>query len=164
MPYGETKVYFDGSHYIAIPHTTRKTRPKRYSVEEEVEVVETKQSNELNTTNCDAETALIEQNDLIETVSDMDAGNTETPLTGTIAKPKTKRKATRKALFEEFYKRSLSMRKRARKSFITDKMRPYFINEERLKDFIEQNLQRKQRNLISRRIRMCRKANLQTFN
>ena len=21
MPYGETKVYFDGSHYIAIPHT-----------------------------------------------------------------------------------------------------------------------------------------------
>ena len=23
MPYGETKVYFDGSHYIAIPHTTR---------------------------------------------------------------------------------------------------------------------------------------------
>lgn len=24
MPYGETKVYFDGSHYIAIPHTTLK--------------------------------------------------------------------------------------------------------------------------------------------
>ena len=31
MPFGETKVYFDGSHYIAIPHTERKTkkRPKR---------------------------------------------------------------------------------------------------------------------------------------
>ena len=31
MAYGETKVYFDGSHYIAIPHTERKTkkRPKR---------------------------------------------------------------------------------------------------------------------------------------
>ena len=28
MAYGETKVYFDGSHYIAIPHTTR---PKRKS-------------------------------------------------------------------------------------------------------------------------------------
>lgn len=26
MPYGETKVYHDGSHYIAIPHTTRPTR------------------------------------------------------------------------------------------------------------------------------------------
>ena len=31
MSFGETKVYFDGSHYIAIPHTERKTkkRPKR---------------------------------------------------------------------------------------------------------------------------------------
>lgn len=164
MPYGETKVYFDGSHYIAIPHTTRKTRPKRHSVEEEVEVVETGQSNELNTTNSDAETALIEQNGSNETVSDIDAENAETPLTDTITEPKTKRKSTRKALFEEFYKQSLSMQKRARKSFITNKMRPYFIDEERLKDFIEQNLQRKQRNLISRRIRMCRKANLQTFN
>ena len=31
MSYAETKVYFDGSHYIAIPHTTRPTkkRPKK---------------------------------------------------------------------------------------------------------------------------------------
>ena len=40
MPYGETKVYFDGSHYIAIPHTTRPVRPKRYHVEEEIEVID----------------------------------------------------------------------------------------------------------------------------
>ena len=34
MAYGEAKVYFDGSHYIAIPHTTRPTR-RRYSYAEE---------------------------------------------------------------------------------------------------------------------------------
>lgn len=28
MPYQEAKVYCDGSHYIAIPHTTRKTKPR----------------------------------------------------------------------------------------------------------------------------------------
>ena len=125
MPYGETKVYFDGSHYIAIPHTTRKTRPKRYRVEDEVEVVDTEQVNEFNTDNCNAETALIEQDGLNEAVSNIGAETTTTPLTDEIPKPKVKRKATRKALFEEFYKQSLSMRKRARKSFITEKMRPY---------------------------------------
>ena len=44
MPYGETKVYFDGSHYIAIPHTTRPVRPKRYHVEEEIDVMDTDSS------------------------------------------------------------------------------------------------------------------------
>ena len=40
MSYGETKVYFDGSHYIAIPHTERKNkyRPKR--IEEEIIVTQ----------------------------------------------------------------------------------------------------------------------------
>ena len=30
MPYGETKVYFDGSHYIAIPHTETPRKQGRY--------------------------------------------------------------------------------------------------------------------------------------
>ena len=40
MPYGETKVYFDGSHYIAIPHTEKpyKRRPKK--IEEEITVTD----------------------------------------------------------------------------------------------------------------------------
>jgi len=31
MSFGETKVYFDGSHYIAIPHTTRPSKKRRVS-------------------------------------------------------------------------------------------------------------------------------------
>ena len=44
MPFEEAKVYFDGSHYIAIPHTTRrvKRRPKEQekeiTIKEEIEV------------------------------------------------------------------------------------------------------------------------------
>ena len=30
MPYGETKVYFDGSHYVAIPHTETPRKRGRY--------------------------------------------------------------------------------------------------------------------------------------
>ena len=38
MSYGETKVYFDGSHYIAIPHTTRPSKRKRIKYEEVITV------------------------------------------------------------------------------------------------------------------------------
>ena len=38
MPYGEAKVYFDGSHYIAIPHTERPTKPRKKPIEEEITI------------------------------------------------------------------------------------------------------------------------------
>ena len=40
MPYGETKVYFDGSHYIAIPHTTRPTKRRPKPLEEKIVVID----------------------------------------------------------------------------------------------------------------------------
>ena len=40
MAFGETKVYFDGSHFIAIPHTTRALRKRPFRVEEEITIVE----------------------------------------------------------------------------------------------------------------------------
>ena len=38
MAYGETKVYNDGSHYIAIPHTTRPKRKKSKKIERKKEI------------------------------------------------------------------------------------------------------------------------------
>ena len=38
MAYGETKVYYDGSHYIAIPHTERPKKPKAIKKEKEIVV------------------------------------------------------------------------------------------------------------------------------
>lgn len=40
MPYGETKVYFDGSHYIAIPHTEKPYRKRPKRVEKEITVAD----------------------------------------------------------------------------------------------------------------------------
>ena len=42
MPFGETKVYFDGSHYIAIPHTTRPSKKRPYKMEETITVIQVK--------------------------------------------------------------------------------------------------------------------------
>lgn len=38
MAYGETKVYNDGSHYIAIPHTTRLKRKNKKKIESKKEI------------------------------------------------------------------------------------------------------------------------------
>lgn len=40
MPYGECKIYFDGSHYIGIPHTTRPSRRRPKPPEEEIVVTD----------------------------------------------------------------------------------------------------------------------------
>ena len=40
MPYGECKIYFDGSHYIGIPHTTRPSRRREKPPEEPKKVLE----------------------------------------------------------------------------------------------------------------------------
>ena len=41
MPYSKAKVYSDGSHYIAIPHTPRKKRLKKgVKIERQVPVME----------------------------------------------------------------------------------------------------------------------------
>ena len=38
--FGETKIYFDGSHYIGIPHTTRYVKKKKKPFEELITVNE----------------------------------------------------------------------------------------------------------------------------
>lgn len=51
-----------------------------------------------------------------------------------------------------------------RRKILCKELRPYFKDETETELFVDLNLQRKQKNLISRRIRMTRKANLQEFN
>lgn len=80
-------------------------------------------------------------------------------------KPQNKpRMATRKELFEEFYKESLDLKKKQRRKYIYDKMRPYFTTDKKTEEFVRAHLERKMRNLICRRIRLARKAALHPFN
>jgi hypothetical protein len=67
-------------------------------------------------------------------------------------------------LFDEYYRESIDLKRNARKRFLIDKMRPYFDDEEDTKTYVEVNLERKYRNLVTRRIRLTRKLNLQEFN
>lgn len=165
MPYGETKVYFDGSHFIAIPHTERPTRRRPKPIEEIITVTETppetiQQSKDESavTDNVIAPIPLVEEHN--EQVTEQ-ADSTPQAVNDS---PKTERKMTRKELFNELYQDSLSVNKSERRKRIIAAMLPYFKNETETAYYVDENIQRKQRNLIYRRIRLSRKINLQDFN
>ena len=156
MAFGETKVYFDGSHYIAIPHTERPAKKRPIKIEEVITVCdkETQDSNE-NTEPFVSH----EENSDTEQVESVE-NNAEF----VEEKPKKARKMTKKELFNELYSKYIDLRKSERKKLIIKDMLVYFSNEKFCRDFVNSNFERKQRNLICRRIRMVRKANLVNFN
>ena len=74
------------------------------------------------------------------------------------------RRMTRKQLFEQLYAEGRGLKKQALRSMLVKGMKAYFPNVQAAREYVDRNLRRKQRNLVARRIRMARKANLQTFN
>ena len=165
MPYGECKIYFDGSHYIGIPHTTRPSRRREKSPEEEIVVTEkeaeppTEKEENIKAT----ESAPSENDDapvaLAENIEESSEPEPETQS----EQPKA-RTMTRKELFEELYRSTAGQSKSARKKFIVHNMKPYFKDEKSTVMYVNEQFERKLRNLVCRRIRLTRKVNLQEFN
>ena len=174
MAYGEAKVYFDGSHYIAIPHTTRPKKQRRVYHEELVDVKEkaseSKEASELPEAEAMTETepeygTSFEIGGVLFECIEMEDeeilklfGESEPP-----DPEPTPRKATRKELFEEAYEETKEMSRKERKRIIFDKLRPYFETDNLCELYVDAQYERKIRNLISRRVRLTRKANLQEF-
>lgn len=152
MSYGETKVYFDGSHYIAIPHTTRPTKMRRVAVEEKITVISSEEENFEIQEISEHKTPLVDIK--------REDGNDEI----TQEKSKKSVKMTKKELFELLYAKNISLTRTQRKAKIIKEMLPYFDDEKKCQEYVNRNIERKIRNLICRRIRMCRKANLANFN
>ena len=61
------------------------------------------------------------------------------------------RSMTRKELFEELYRKSAGMKRRERKEFICNEMALYFKSYELCAELVEQNLERKHRNMVCRK-------------
>ena len=156
MAFGETKVYFDGSHYIAIPHTERPSKKRSIKIEEVITVVQEEVKD--STENAEPLISNEENSDFVEQ-NDVEI-NTEL----SEIKPKTLRQMTKKELFNELYSKYIDERKLQRKQLILKDMLPYFADKKLCEIFVHNNFERKQRNLICRRIRMVRKANLVDFN
>ncbi len=155
MAYGETKVYYDGSHYIAIPHTERKNRRRRKREDEEIAVVEKKEEGGSETQRA---TEPLIQEQTADKESQMEQCKFEPSEQSTV------RMTTKKQLFEELYSKYINLCKSERQDMILKEMQPYFDNQEQAKEYVRWNMERKYRNLVCRRIRMTRKARLANFN
>ena len=163
MPYPKCKVYSDGGHYIAIPHTTRPYRPRKKPKEEVIAVMEEVTEEVQLPAEQSAPSIEDAPMPLEETVLDAVVESNE--ITDTLPeKPTKNRLMTKKELFEELYARYQSLPRYKRKAAILKRMRPYFSDADAAKLYVETNMWRKTRNLIARRVRMTRKINLQTFN
>lgn len=162
MPYGECKIYFDGSHYIGIPHTTRPSRRRPKPSEEEIVVTE----KEIEPTIETEENVRVEES----APSNDDAPialEKNTELSKSKPQPEQQPKVrtmTRKELFEELYKSTAGKTRNDRKKFIIHSMKPYFNDEKSTIMYVNEQFERKLRNLVCRRIRLTRKVNLQEFN
>ncbi len=159
MSYGETKVYFDGSHYIAIPHTERPKRCRPKPKEEQITVAEKKSS----AAERSAEPFILFESDGNDSAEQVTNELTSAPQTANVPQ-ETVRTTTRKELFDELYSRFIALPKRERKLKIMYEMEPYFDTVEELKQYVDLGFERKERNLRERRIRMIRKAYLANFN
>lgn len=149
MPYSKVKVYSDGSHRIGIPYEPNPYVRKRRKQPEEVITV-TEPAEDVSATVPDENTV----------------GNepTQTERENIPTVPK-QRQMTRKELFEELYQKSADIRKkRERKAYVQREMLPYFKDSTSCRAFVENNFNRKHRNMICRKTRLWRKINQQTFN
>lgn len=160
MSYGETKVYFDGSHFIAIPHTVRPTKRRSKPIEEEITIIQESEIKEGSLQESTQEPSISLEN-LVDDKCIEETKSIE------IKQEKTTqivRTLTKKELFEELYTKYIDLKRNERKNKIIYEMLPYFKDKESCEVFVFNNFERKQRNLICRRVRMCRKANLANFN
>lgn len=156
MPYGECKIYNDGSHYIAIPHTTR---PSLRRVKPPEEIITVKEYASVRDKVSEARENAPPTDGA--PLKDEDVSKEDVPQTDITHK---ERRMTRKELFDELYAKTVGMPRTERKAYITENMTAYFKDATLAQQFVEQHFERKLRNLICRRIRLIRKVNLQEFN
>lgn len=71
---------------------------------------------------------------------------------------------SKKEVFERVYREQVDLPERAKKQVLNKEILPYFENKAHAREYIEQELAKKARNSMVRRIRMIRKGNLANFN
>lgn len=168
--YPEAKVYFDGSHYIAIPHTTNPTRRRKHKqeiiiVSEQDGKLKLEKTPPVLIPNDDDEIEPLEpeQVTLEEFVKATEESENK-PIYEPEKAVKVKRKTIRKEIFEELYNKYLNYSRKMRIKAIYEDMLTLFKTADACRSYVESNADRKRKNLIRRRMRFVRKALNQGFN
>lgn len=163
MAYSEAKVYFDGSHYIAIPHTEAppRRRPNKVDLDDMTPI---KQSSEEKKP---SELSPVQNKDgklPLEVIAEQPEEATKEQKQETPKVQIGEHIKTKKDLFEELCARYVSYPYKEREASIIRDMSAFFPKDERLSEYVKDKLEKKKRNLICRRTRMVRKAYIAGFN
>lgn len=168
--YPEAKVYFDGSHYIAIPHTTNPARRRKHKQEV---ITVSEQDGKLQLEKMPPVLIPFDEDEIepqepeqvtFEEVVKEAAQSENKPVQESEKAVKVKRTTTRKQIFEELYTKYLNNSRKMRIKAIYEDMHPLFKTADACRSYVESNVDRKRKNLIRRRMRFVRKALNQEFN
>lgn len=78
--------------------------------------------------------------------------------------PTSEQETERKEQFETAYKESQQLPRKERKDYVKQAMEEKIPDEEQRQEFVQRNSERKKINAIRRKVRLSKKANLQTWN
>ena len=158
------KIYKDGEHFIAMRPTTGRCGPRRKQPPEElIEVTEPAPSSPAEPFESKDSVFSADTDEAIpDTVKNTELSKKiETVKTETVSMQKeTKRISTRYDEFMRWYRESVGMRRKKRRKFIADQLRPYFPNGEELYKYVDRKIDCRIRADITRRIRCLRRASL----
>ena len=124
MPYLKAKIYKQGGHFIAIPHTEQPHKERRKAVETEIFVEDP--PDETSAKAVEIAPLSVEESKASETESNPQIELTESKTQAEMPKPKRGRITTKRKLFDELYKTYYSEKKRTRRKLILQAMLPYF--------------------------------------
>ena len=166
MPYGQCKIYSDGSHYIAIPHTERPVRRRRLRKEEIITVTKKPTLRDNDSVSVKTETDVCTAAPAgMRAVADTNASAADkAEPSGVYSSPLPETRMTKKELFDKLYDEYIELTRSKRREAVLAEMLPYFKSESSARLYVDGQFDRKQRNLISRRMRLARKVNMQEFD
>ena len=160
-----SKVYFDGSHFIGIPASSKESQVRtRYpgrviTVYEYIEESIYRGINFLDFFTSPASSdfdspASFTYNDYFKCEAKFEYDKKVITL---------KRKVEITSYFNELYNESIDLKKKDQRAYIISKLSGYFDNNIHLVRFVDDNFTRLKRNLITRKVRLMRKALLQEW-
>lgn len=80
------------------------------------------------------------------------------------SRPISEQETERKEQFETAYMESQQLPRKERKEYVKKALKETIPDEEQCHEFVERNSERKKINAIRRKVRLSKKANLQTWN
>jgi len=149
--YPNAKIYFDGSHYIAIPHTERPSKKRHKEREAEFVVEQT----------ADSETIVHSTKEITDEMIPIPQPDV---MPFEVEESKPIKTVTRKSEFNRLYEESKGMSKAERTKYISENMAKFFKDGKGNEEYVQLQLSNKRRAIQARRLRFIRKAYINDFN